>query len=149
MKRKEFITLLGVGAGTVVVASCLGACSKGGDPSPNPNPNPDPGTLLLTINNVSTNSDIQTKGWTIQSGIIVAKSGASYLALASACTHAGNPVKYNSATNSFPCSLQTLGHGSVFNADGSVKYSATANQAPLKKYTPQYDQATDTLKVYA
>lgn len=145
MKRKEFITLLGVGAGTVVVASCLGGCSKGADPSPNPNPNP--GSLVLTINNISSNADVQSQGWTIQSGIIVAKSNNTYLALAAACTHAGNPVTFN-GTN-FPCSQQGAGHGSVFNADGSVKTAATANQPPLKKYNPEYDQATDTLKVYA
>lgn len=148
MKRKEFITLLGVGAGTVVVASCLGACGKGSD-APSSNSNPAPGSLLLTINNVSTNTDFVNQGWTRQSGIIVAKTGNTYIALSAACTHEGNPVNYNSGNNTFPCSLQTPGHGSVFNADGSVKIAATANQAPLKKYTATFDQVADTLKVYA
>ncbi|MFM6976446.1 MAG: ubiquinol-cytochrome c reductase iron-sulfur subunit [Sphingobacteriaceae bacterium] len=146
MKRKEFITLLGVGAGTVVVASCLGACGKGGDsPSPNPNPNPSPGTLLLTLNTISANQDINFKGWTIQSGIIVAKTGNTYIALSSACTHAGNPINYDGGNNTFPCSQQGAGHGSIFDANG-VKLSGPA-QSNLTKYTTVLEN--DTLKVYA
>lgn len=142
MKRKEFITLFGVGAGTVVVASCLGSCGKGGEPDPNPNPNP--GTPVLTLNNISTNSDIMSKGWTIQSGIIVAKNGANYIALASSCTHANNPVTFN-GTN-FPCSLSAgEGHGSVFNSEGGVINGPAVT--PLKKYTTTLEN--DTLKVFA
>lgn len=141
MKRKEFINLLGVGAGTIVVGSCLGACGKGSTAAPTPNP----GTLMLTISGISTNTDMVNKGWTIQSGIIVAKNGTTYLALASACTHQGSDVVFNGTA--FPCSLQTPGHGSVFNLDGTVKTGPAV--MGLKKYNPVYDQASDTLKVYA
>lgn len=141
MKRKEFITLLGVGAGTVVVASCLGSCGKGGEPAPTP----PPGTPVLTINNISINADIVNKGWTIQSGIIVAKSGANYLAVSGMCTHANNPMTYNSANNTFPCSEQAFPHGSVFDANG-VKIEGPA-QSNLKKYSTTL--VDDVLKVFA
>ncbi len=141
MKRKEFINLVGLGAGTVVLGSCLGACGKGSTATPSPNP----GTLMLTIAGISTNTDIVNKGWTIQSGIIVAKNGANYLALSSACTHQGSNVTFNGTD--FPCALQTPGHGSVFNLDGTVKTGPAVTG--LKKYSPVYDPATDTLKVYA
>jgi cytochrome b6-f complex iron-sulfur subunit len=147
MKRKEFITLLGVGAGTVVVASCLGGCGKGGEPAPDPAP----GAPVLTLNNVSTNIDLNdpNKSYIVQSGVIVAKTGAnSYVALGGACTHAGNPMTYNKTNNNFPCSLTdppNPGHGSIFDANG-VLLSGPAN-GNLKKYT--YTLENDTLKVFA
>lgn len=128
MKRKEFITLLGVGAGTVVVASCLGGCSKGNDASPGGGGG---GGVDFTFD-VSTDTNLTNQGWTIKNGIIIAKNGANYIALAGACTHAGSAMTYNSANNTFPCSLQDPGHGSVFNADG-IKLSGPAG-SNLKKY---------------
>lgn len=141
MKRKEFITLLGVGTGSIVVASCLGGCSKGGDRSPVPKPNP--GTLLLTINGITNNTDIVNQGWTIKNGIIVAKNGAGYIAVSSLCTHQQQPLVYQSNNAVFYCGT----HGSTFNTDGSVKVGPA--QTALQKYTPQYDAVNDVLKVYA
>ena len=131
MERKEFLTALGLGAGSFVIASCLGACSKGDTGSPAPVPGTG-GKVDFTFN-VSTNSDITTKGWTIMNGIIIAKSGSTYIALLGTCTHEGNPMTYDPASNKFPCSLQDAVHGSIFDANGvKLQGPATSN---LKKYS--------------
>jgi Rieske Fe-S protein len=133
MERKDFISLMGLGAGSIIVASCLGACGKSDSPSPSPNPSPGNGTKVDFTLNVSTNTDFNTKGWTIQNGVIVAKSGADYIALSGACTHQQNSMTYQASNNTFPCSLQTATHGSAFDANGTVlRGPATSN---LKKYS--------------
>lgn len=130
MERKDFISLMGLGAGSIIVSSCLGACGKSDGPSPSPGPGPGPGTKVDFTLDVSTNSDINSKGWTIQSGVIIAKSGAMYIALSGRCTHEQNPMTYQSSNNTFPCSLQGAGHGSVFNAEGvKLQGPATGNLA--------------------
>lgn len=133
MERKEFLTLLGVGSGAVIISSCLGACGKGDTGSPGPNPQPGPGGKVDFSFDVSTNDDITTKGWTIRNGVIVAKNGAAYIALSAACTHQGNPMTYDPANNNFPCSLQGATHGSLFDSEG-VKQSGPAT-GNLKKYS--------------
>lgn len=126
MKRKNFISLLGIGAGSVIISSCLGACGKSDSGSPAPgNPNPNPNNKLDFTLDVSNNAELNARGWTIQNGVIIARSGAAYIALSAACTHQQNPVTYSAATNTFPCSQQDPGHGSVFNASG-VKISGPA-----------------------
>ncbi len=135
MERKDFLAALGLGAGSLVITSCLGACGKSdtGSPSPTPTPTPTPGTKVDFTLDVSTNSEINTKGWTIMNSIIIAKNGSAYIALSSVCTHQGNPITYNSTANNFPCSFTGAGHGSVFDANGAkVQGPATSN---LKKYS--------------
>ena len=135
MERKEFISFLGLGAGSIIISSCLGACGKSDGPSPSPGPGPTPGPsgkVDFTVD-VSTNADIVSKGWTIQNQIIIAKSGANYIALSGVCTHQQNALTYNAANNNFPCSQQDAAHGSVFNASGvKIAGPATAN---LKKFS--------------
>ncbi len=134
MERKDFLTALGLSAGSIVISSCLGACGKSDTGSPNPStPTPTPGTKLDFTLNVSSNADINSKGWTIMNGVIIAKNGSNYIALSSSCTHQGNPVSYNSGSNNFPCSLTDAAHGSVFDSNGArVQGPATS---ALKKYS--------------
>ncbi len=146
MERKEFLAALGVSAGSFVIASCLGACGKGdtGSPDPGPGPGPTPGTKVDFNFDVAANADISSKGWTIMNGIIIAKSGSSYLALSGACTHEGNPMTYDSAANKFPCSLKDGAHGSVFDANGvKLQGPATSN---LKKFNTTL--SGNSLRVY-
>ena len=132
MERKEFISFLGFGAGSLIISSCLGACGKSDSGSPAPAPTPGTnGKVDFTVD-VSGNSDILSKGWTIQNQIIIAKNGSAYIALSSVCTHQQNPLTYSASNNTFPCSLQDAAHGSVFNANGAkIKGPATSD---LKKY---------------
>ena len=131
MERKNFISLLGLGAGSIIVTSCLGGCGKSDSPTPSPVPG-GPGNRVDFTLDVSTNSDIISKNWTIQNGVIIAKNGANYIALSGLCTHQQSSMTYLSVNNTFPCSLQGGGHGSVFNADG-VKIAGPAN-GNLKKF---------------
>lgn len=134
MERKDFLTALGLSAGSLVISSCLGACGKSDTGSPDPvTPTPTPGGKLDFTLDVATNSEINTKGWTIMNSVIIAKNGSSYIALSSVCTHQGNPVTYNSGSNNFPCSLTDAAHGSVFDSTGArVQGPATS---ALKKYS--------------
>ena len=131
MERKNFISLVGLGAGSIIVTSCLGGCGKSDSPTPSPVPG-GPGNRVDFTLDVSTNSDIISKNWTIQNGVIIAKNGANYIALSGLCTHQQSSMTYLSVNNTFPCSLQGGGHGSVFNADG-VKIAGPAN-GNLKKF---------------
>lgn len=129
MERKEFVSLLGLGAGALVVHTCLGGCGKGGaTPTPAPGPN---GKVDFTIPTIATNSGIVGMGYTIQNNIIIAKNGNTYLAVSAICTHQGTQITYNSGTNKFPCPA----HGSIFNADGSVNTGPA--QVALKSYSTQ------------
>jgi cytochrome b6-f complex iron-sulfur subunit len=134
MERKDFLTALGLSAGSLVISSCLGACGKSDTGSPDPvTPTPTPGGKLDFTLDVSSNADISSKGWTIMNSVIIAKNGSSYIALSSVCTHQGNPVTYNSRSNNFPCSLTDAAHGSVFDSSGArVQGPATS---ALKKYS--------------
>jgi cytochrome b6-f complex iron-sulfur subunit len=144
MERKEFISLMGLGAGSIIISSCLGACGKSDSPSPSPGPTPGTGSKVDFTVDVSNNSDLNSKGWTIQNQVIIAKSGAAYIALAGTCTHQQNAMTYSPANNNFPCSQQDAAHGSVFNAEGvKIAGPATAN---LKKYNTTL--TGNTLRVF-
>ena len=134
MERKDFLTALGLSAGSIVISSCLGACSKSETGTPDPStPTPTPGTKINFTFDVGSNADINTKGWTIMNGVIIAKNGSNYIALSSSCTHEGNSLTYNSGSNNFPCSLSDAAHGSVFDSNGA-KLQGPATSA-LKKYS--------------
>ena len=135
MERKDFLASLGLGAGSLVIASCIGACGKSDSATPatsNPS-SPATGTKVDFTLNVSTNTDISSKGWTIMNNIIIAKNGSNYIALSSACTHQGYPVTYNTGNNTFPCSQTGAAHGSVFDSNGA-KTQGPASSG-LKKYS--------------
>lgn len=132
MERKDFLAALGLGAGSLVISSCLGACGKSETGTPDP-ATPTPGNKIDFTLNVSSNTDINSKGWTIMNNIIIARNGSNYLALSSSCTHQGNPVTYNPANNNFPCSLTGAGHGSIFDSNGN-RIQGPATSA-LKKYS--------------
>ena len=140
MNRKEFIKTMGLGTGAVVFATCLGACSGSDDPAPNK-----PGGDNVDFSfDVTTDTNLNNNGWTIKDGVIIARSGSDYLAYQSTCTHEGNPLTYNASNNTFPCSLQTKEHGSIFDSNGN----RIAGPAPsnLRKYKTQL--AGNILRVY-
>ncbi|MBC7746164.1 MAG: Rieske 2Fe-2S domain-containing protein [Flavobacterium sp.] len=144
MERKNFISLFGLGAGSLIISTCLGSCGKSDGPTPNPGPGPSPGSKVDFSIDVSTNADIKEKGWTIQKGVIIALSGSDYIALGGACTHQQNPMTYDSGSNTFPCSLQTASHGSAFDVNGvRLRGPAIGN---LKKYNTTL--TGNTLRVF-
>lgn len=118
MERKEFIHLLGLGAGAVVVHGCLGACGKGKSPIPAPDPKAD-----FIITNIEANADMVAKGWMVQNSIIIAKLNGNYYAVSAICTHEGNPISFNGSN--FICPT----HISSFSLDGAWK-SGPATSLP-------------------
>ena len=134
MDRKEFIRTIGLGTGAIVFATCLGAC---GSDSEDDDPIPvNPGTNKVDFTfDVTTDANLQNNGWTIRNRVIIARSGANYLAYQSSCPHQGNPLTFSSANTTFPCSQQGPDHGSVFDANG-VRIAGPAADN-LKKYSTQ------------
>ena len=125
MDRKEFLSVLGLGAVAVACGSCLTGCST------TDNPVNAPANVDFTLDlTASVNSALKANGGSLyKGGIIVArKSDGTYIAVSQACTHQGETVVFDGSTNRFICNA----HGSVFAADGSV-VRGPAGQ-PLAKY---------------
>lgn len=115
MTRRELIQKVLIGGTTlIVVPTILQSCSKVNDLPGNNNNNSNKLTLDLT--NPSYSALASSGGSLVYMGVIVANTGNSFIALASACTHAGCTVRYNSSGNNFPCDC----HGSLFSPSGSV-----------------------------
>lgn len=77
--------------------------------------------------------------------IIIRTDATTFITLSSRCTHAGNPVRYNPATNDVPCTFTGAGHGSQFNLDGTVKRGPAIN--PLTEFTNSFDAGMNVLTI--
>jgi cytochrome b6-f complex iron-sulfur subunit len=165
MERKEFLNLVGMSVGAVILQNCLSGCSKASDPTPAVTPPVTPptsgggtttvsgltgnnsigkGTIDFSLDITDKNfSDLATNGKALVSGdVIIARTKAGdFLALAKACTHEGTTIGYVSDTNIFLCP----NHNSEFNADGTVKKSPAT--AALKSYKTSFDLKTNILKI--
>src|SRR5665648_245051 len=113
MNRHDFLSVLGVSAGTVIFAPFLASCSK------NSSVLGDGGTVDFIIDlTLPANASLNSNGGSLlKSGVIVAKTSAgAYIAVSSACTHQGSTINFNSAGNRFICP----NHGANFSTTGSV-----------------------------
>lgn len=125
MERKEFLSLVGKGAGSVLFLSILEACSKNTS-SLTPS---GPVDFTLDLTNSQYSSLKTAGGYVYSNGIIVAQTvNGDYLAVSAACTHQGTYVQYVTSNNSFYCPS----HGSDFSTTGSV-LRGPAN-VPLTQY---------------
>ena len=118
MRRHEFLTALGVSAGTVIFAPFLTSCSKSSTMDTTPPP-PGGSTVDFTLDlSLPANSALNTNGGSLlSSGIIVARTSAgAYIAVASACTHQGFTLAFDNLGNQFHCA----NHGSNFAVTGAV-----------------------------
>jgi len=133
MNRKEFLSLVGIGATGVFVASCLSACKKEN------NSNID---FTLDLSSSFNAALTNNGGYVISQGVIVAKTNAGeYIAVSAACTHEGVNVQFQSSNNRFHCPA----HGANFTASGSVQ-NGPAN-SPLTKYNTNL--SGNMLRVYS
>ncbi len=138
MDRKEFLSLLGVGAVAAACSACLGACKTDtGVPSAPTNVD---FTLDLTD---PANGSLKTNGGYIyKSGVIVARTVAgTYVAVSSTCTHAGGTVYYDAGGNRFHCPV----HGSNFATDGTVLNGPAGS--PLMRYNTSLNGTS--LRIYS
>ena len=128
MDRKSFLSSLGLSAGTVLVASCLGGCSKPDSPGNASTP----ATVDFTLDlSQPANTTLRTAGGYLYSnGVIVAKTLAGdIIAVSQVCTHQGVSVQFVGSNNSFFCP----GHGAGFSTSGAVINGPATTS--LKKYT--------------
>ena len=133
MNRKEFISLVGLGATGVFVTSCLSACKKEN------NTNID---FTLDLNSSANSALLANGGFVISQGVIVAKTNTGeYIAVSAACTHEGVNVQFQSSNNRFHCTA----HGANFSTSGTVQ-NGPAN-SPLTKYNTSL--SGNMLKVYS
>ena len=142
MNRKEFLTLLGMGAlGAAAVASLPGCSKSDGTTTPSTSTNTNKTDFTIDLSDSANAALVATGGYIYKSGIIIAHLGnGSYVAVSDVCTHEGATLGFNGST-AFTCSR----HGSQFNSDGSVK-NGPATTA-LVKYNTQL--AGTSLRIYA
>jgi cytochrome b6-f complex iron-sulfur subunit len=98
----------------------------------------------FTLNlNDAANSALKTNGgYLYNNGLIVAHTiHGTYIAVSSACTHAGTSVYYDSGSDVFHCPS----HGSNFRLDGSVINGPAGS--PLATYHTSLNGAS--LRVYS
>lgn len=150
MERKEFLSALGVSAASLLLTTCLGACSKssgtdnGSVVPPPPPPTPPPTSVDFVLDlTLSENANLTTNGgFVYKNGIIIARTTTgAYIAVAMACTHQGTTLVYQGNQNRFFCN----NHGSTFSNSGMV------NIGPATTNLQQYNTAlTGTnLRVFA
>lgn len=133
MKRYEFLTVLGVSAGTVIFAPFLASCSKELTLTTDPIPLGASGVdFALDLTQPAYSVLLTNGGSLVKSGIIIARTSAgAYVAVASACTHEGATVVFDSPNSKFNCP----NHGSNFGTNGSL-LNGPATSA-LKMYNTQ------------
>jgi cytochrome b6-f complex iron-sulfur subunit len=137
MTRKEFIAQVGGGAAGLFFVACAAGCKKNNNTtSPAAQ---GPSNVHFTID-VSTGPLSANGGYTIQSGVIVARTNSgSFIAIAAACTHQGTSLQYNSSADKFVCP----NHGAQFTDNGSVAQGPAT--APEKKYNTSLSGTTLTV----
>lgn len=113
MTRKEFIAQVGGGAAGLFFVACAAGCKKKSTASASPQ---GPSNVHFTVD-VSTGPLSANGGYTINSGVIVARTNTgSFIAIAAACTHQGTNLQYSSSGNKFVCP----NHGAQFDSSGNV-----------------------------
>lgn len=136
MDRKEFLSLVGATAGGALLASCFYSCKK--------NDSETDKAVDFTLDlNASSNAVLKNNGgFLVSNGVIVAKTtSGTYVAVASACTHQGTTVQYDSSNNRFHCP----NHGSNFTPSGAV-INGPAGSA-LKQYNTELNG--NSLRVFS
>lgn len=145
MERRNFLSNMGI---TLAIACTAGlaACSKGGDtPEPDPGPGGGNGGNKLTVdlkNQLKNVGDYLISGGVVLIRLAADNVPASFSAVTSTCTHMGCTLSGYSG-GKIECG-SSCGHGSKFNADGSVS-NGPATSA-LTKYTVTISEDTLTVK---
>lgn len=141
MDRKEFMALLGLGAGSIFLGSCLGGCSKESTSSSGASTS---SNIDFTLDlNDTANAALQSNGgYVYKNGVIVARTTAgSYIAVQQFCTHESVTIYYDSKNQRFHCDR----HGANFSESGSVLNGPAARA--LKTYSTQLNGTS--LRVYS
>ena len=129
MDRKEFFSLIGGGAVSAFLFTCVG-CSKGSNGGSIGGPSSIDFTVDLSS---STNSALLTNGgYLAQQGVLVARTtSGTYIAVQESCTHENYPLIYNGSSDQFYCN----NHGSAFSEKGIVLNSPARRNLTVYKTT--------------
>ena len=137
MKRDRFFSTLGIAAGSLIFAPTLVSCTKklvlnSGDVKQD---NGIGSTIDFKLDlTLAENLALKSNGGSlIKNGIIIGRtSDGTFVAAASACTHQGFTLAFESANKRFHCA----NHGANFGFNGSV-LNIPAETTPLKIYNTQ------------
>lgn len=138
MERKEFLSMIGLSASTLVLG-CLGACTKSQGTSA-----PAPTNVDFTLDLTQTaNQPLNTAGgYVYRNGIIIAHAlGGQYIAVSQTCTHQNFTINYIGDKHEFYCS----GHGATFSESGQV--TGGPARSPLTVYQTALNG--NTLRIYS
>ena len=134
MRRYEFLSVLGVSAGTVMLAPFLASCSKSSMNTTTPPVVTPPIDFTLDLTQPANSALTSNGGYLINNGVIIARtSTGDFVAVQSACTHQGYTLEFDNVNTRFHCPNPAVGHGSNFASTGSV-INGPAISA-LKKYS--------------
>ena len=134
MNRKQFLSLLTMGAATAAISTSLVSCAKTSMAPTNVD-------FTLDLTN-SAYAPLKTNGGSIyKGGVIVARTKAgAFLAYSQYCTHAGCTVNFD-GTSDFVCYC----HNSVFDSNGNpiqgpapsalAKYKTALTGTSLRVYS--------------
>jgi cytochrome b6-f complex iron-sulfur subunit len=128
MNRRDLIQRVLVGGtALVLMPSALTSCTKVTDPKPDPNPGGGGGPITIDLT-AAGNSALNTTGGSkiVQGILVINTNGSNFVALSSACTHAGCTVGYESSLGSILCPC----HGSSFTTNGSIITGPAATPLP-------------------
>ncbi len=136
MDRREFLSIVGMGAAAVSCSYCLGGCKSADNPvSP-------PANVDFTLDLTNSAALKTNGGYLYNAGVIVARtSTGTYVAVSQACTHAGANVEFSGGSDQFHCPA----HGSIFALDGSVLRGPAGS--PLARYNTSV--SGNLLRVYS
>lgn len=137
MERREFLSMVGIGAAAVACSYCLAGC-KVNDPGIVAPSNVD---FTLDLSNPAYSGLKTVGGYVYNAGVIVAHAAAGYIAVSSACTHQGNTIIFDAANNNFYCPA----HGSRFSTTGAVVNGPAAS--PVGRYNTTL--TGNSLRVYS
>ncbi|SFP98884.1 cytochrome b6-f complex iron-sulfur subunit [Pseudarcicella hirudinis] len=149
MERKEFLSLVGISVGAIILNNCMTSCSSSkNDPQPaNGGGSTGGGTsgkvdLSLNLND-ATYVSLKTNGTGLVVGsVIVARTkDGDFIAVSKTCTHEGTTINFDNASTGFICP----NHGSRFDRNGNVTLGPAA--IALKQYKTSFDSASNILKV--
>lgn len=166
MERKEFLNLVGISVGAIILQNCMSGCSKAADPTPAVTPPvtpPTTGTVPPPVSGLTGNNSLakgainfsvdltksdfeilKTNGNALVSGdVIIARTKTGdFLVVEKACTHQGTTIDFVPENTTFKCP----NHGSVFESTGNVSVGPAVRA--LKKYSTTFDGTNNILKVF-
>jgi len=121
MERKDFLKAIGVGAGTIFIASCLGSCKNENTPNVD---------FTIDLTQPAYAALNTPGGYVYANGVIIAKTTAGdIIAVSQACTHEGVTITFQNNNNRFYCPR----HGATFSTNGAVTNGPASSS--LKQYT--------------